>query len=454
MQYAFLIVENGVTSQIDMANTINNKKTFRAWAFYDWANSVYSLCIGTAVFPIYYSAITNPDGIENTKVAFMGYEVNSGSLLSWTLSASFLVVVLLSPILSGIADYTNKKKFFMKCFVWLGSLSCMSLFFFTSLEHLWIGLLFSFLASVGFAGSLVFYNAFLPEIATPEHHDNLSARGFSLGYWGSVILLALIIVALQLNDKSEFMDTGFLTRCSFVLVGVWWLGFSHMVFPKLPDGVSKPHAGNNMVASGIKELRKAFKDVTQVDSAKNFLRSFFFYSMGVQTVIYVAGLYSKEALDFESSALIGIILLIQLVASGGAFFFAWISSKMGNIKTLTLQICIWVIVCVLAFLVTVETRWLFYVVAALLGLVLGGIQSLSRATYSKLLPDSNDNASFFSFYEITEKVGIVIGTASFGLVSQLAGGMRNGILALAFFFVVSLFFIVPLLKKNRKTITP
>lgn len=454
MQYAFLIAENGVTSQIDMSNTINNKKTFRAWSFYDWANSVYSLCIGTAVFPIYYSAITNPNGIENTTIDFLGYQVNSGSLLSWTLSASFLVVVLLSPILSGIADYTNRKKFFMKCFVWIGSLSCMSLFFFTSMENLWIGLFFSFLASVGFAGSLVFYNAFLPEIATPEHHDKLSARGFSLGYWGSVILLTLIIVALQINDQYEFMDTGLLTRCSFVLVGVWWLGFSHMVFPKLPEGTAKEHTGKNMVVSGIKELRKAFKQVNEVDSAKNFLRSFFFYSMGVQTVIYVAGLYSKEALQFESSALIAIILLIQLVASGGAFLFAWISGKIGNIKALTVQILIWTFVCFLAFLVTVETRWLFYVVAVLLGLVLGGIQSLSRATYSKLIPKSNDNASFFSFYEMTEKVGIVIGTASFGLVSQLAGGMRNGILALAFFFVISLFFIVPLLKKNRKTITP
>lgn len=421
-----------------------NKKIGNAWAFYDWANSVYSLCISTAIFPLYYSAVLNPNDEKVLNVSFLGMNIDHTSLLSYTISASFLIISILLPLMSGIADYSGRKKTFMQAFVIIGSLACASLYFFDA-DHLGIGIAGAFLASIGFAGSLVFYNAFLPEVAPPAMYDRLSAKGYSMGYIGSVVLLILCIVMIQMPETFGFDGALSAMKFSFLLVAVWWLGFSQITLRIVPEKRRNDKRWGDMVKNGIQELKKVWVQLKELPTTKRFLGAFFFISMGVQTIVYMAGIYAKTELGFEAGELITIILLIQIVAAGGAFAFSRLSERIGNIKTMLIQTGIWVFICLLAFLVTKDTANLFYVVAFLVGLVLGGVQSLARATYSKLLPETDDHASFFSFYEITEKVGITLGTLGFGLVTDLIE-LRYAPLLLMVFFIIAL----PILNSIKK----
>ena len=421
-----------------------NKRIGNAWAFYDWANSVYSLCISTAIFPLYYGAVLNPDDKKEMMVEFLGFQFEHAALLSYTVSASFLVISLLLPLMSGIADYSGRKKQFMQTFVIIGSLACASLYFFDA-DNLWLGITGAFLASIGFAGSLVFYNAFLPEIAPSSMYDRLSAKGFSMGYIGSVLLLIICLVMIEMPDTFGFSGKGAATRFSFLLVAIWWLSFSQITLRIVPEKRRNDKSWGEMVSHGIKELKKVWGQLKGLPNTKRFLSAFLFISMGVHTIIYMAGLYAKTELGFQASQLILIILIIQLVAAGGAFLFSRLSERIGNIKTMMIQTSIWVLVCLLAFFVTKDTANFFYVVAFLVGLVLGGVQSLARATYSKLLPETDDHASFFSFYEITEKVGITVGTLGFGLVADFIE-LRYAPLLLMLFFIIAL----PLLSSIRK----
>lgn len=427
---------------------MNKKRTQNAWAFYDWANSVYSLCISTAIFPIYYSAVTNPDNIEGSLVNFLGFQIQGSALLSYAISFSFLLVAFSSPFLSGIADYLNRKKFFMQIFVFIGSFACISLYWFDA-DRLEIGILGAVLASLGFAGSLVFYNAFLPQIAEPDEYDSLSAKGFSMGYIGSVLLLIFLLVLIESFESFGFETKGAATRFSFLIVGMWWLGFSQLSIYFLPkDG--KTSFSSSVLFKGFSELKKVWTQLNANPELKSFLAAFFFISTGVQTVIYLAGIYAKETLGFPTAQLIIIILIIQIVAIAGASIFARVSNKIGNTNTLIIQASIWAIICVLAFFVTPNIKWLFYIVAFLVGLVLGGIQSLARASYSKLLPKTNDLASFFSFYELTEKIAIVLGTLTLGIVVSISGSMRNAVLFLSIYFLISVFLLFKLkqIQKN------
>lgn len=421
-----------------------NKRIGNAWAMYDWANSVYSLCVSTAIFPLYYSLVMNPDDEKGKTVEFLGFQFDNASLLSYAISASFLVIVILLPFMSGVADYSGRKKAFMQGFVIIGSLACASLYFFDE-NTLNIGIFGAFLASIGFAGSLVFYNAFLPEIAPPEKFDRLSAKGFSMGYLGSVLLLLISIFMIQQPDVFGFKNELSAMKFSFLLVAIWWLGFSQITLRIVPEKQRNDKKWGEMLTQGLTELKKVWLQLNELPNTKRFLTAFWFISMGVQTIVYMASIYAKTELGFEAGQLIVIILLIQIVAAGGAFLFSRLSERIGNIQSMIIQTAIWVFVCLLAFLVTIETAWLFYVVAFLVGLVLGGIQSLARSTYSKLLPETNDHASFFSFYEITEKTGIMIGTLGFGLVTDLVE-LRYAPLLLMVFFIVA----IPLLNSIKK----
>lgn len=421
----------------------NNPKVTRAWTFYDWANSVYSLSVATVLFPAYYA------GVTEEKVDFLGVSFLSEALYAYTISASYLVVALLAPLLSGMADYTGAKRSFMAFFAFLGSLSCAMLFLFDSGNVGW-GITCAFMASIGFAGSLVFYNAFLPEIATPDRFDSLSAKGFSMGYIGSVILLIINLVNIEMYETFGFADKGAATRFSFIVVALWWALFSIYSLRGLPKG-QKAQGSSSLLAAGFVELGKAWRLVQATDPIKRFITSFFLYSMGVQTVIYMASIYAANTLGFEMGELIIVILIIQLVAIPGAFGLAAISKRTGNIQAIILAIFIWALICLLAYLVTPGNRWLFYVIAFMVGAVMGGIQSLSRATYAKLFPTGwKDTASLFSFYELTEKLAIVVGTMSFGVVQELSGGMRNSVFVLMLYFLASLPFLWSLKGMMRK----
>ena len=423
-----------------------DQKLINAWAFYDWANSVYSLVISTAVFPLYYSAVT-----EGETVSFLGMDWDHpDSLYSYALSFSFLVVALISPILSGIADYTGSKKKFMKFFCLVGSLSVMSLYFFDGLDTVWIGIVFTILASIGFWASLVFYNAYLPEVANPEQQDRASAKGFMYGYVGSIILLIINLIMIQKPDLFG-ISASLASRLSFVMVGLWWLGFAQITFKKLPDDIYNKKPEKDYIWKGFRELKIVAKEVVNYPTLKRFLISFFLLSVGVQTIILLATIFGSTELGLATIDLIVTVLLIQVVAILGAFLFSRLSESKGNFFALKVTIVIWMVVCFCAFMLHKDlpnVSIYFYSLGAILGLVLGAIQSLTRSTYSKLLPDTEDHATYFSFYDVTEKIAIVLGTFVYGLLYAITDSMQWSVLCLAFFFLAS-FIILSTLKSTK-----
>jgi UMF1 family MFS transporter len=417
-----------------------NKKLLNAWAFYDWANSVYSLVISTAVFPIYYSSMTSSFANIEGKISFLGTEWNPTTLYDYTLSFSFLIVAIISPILSGIADYTGNKLKFLKFFCLLGSLSVMSLFFFKGESTLWVALLFTVTASVGFWGSIVFYNAYLPEIAHPEQQDAVSAKGFIYGYSGSVLLMILSLFLVQ-TSVFGLLDEAWGSRITFVLVGVWWLGFAQITYRRLPNNVYGHKPDKDYIWKGFRELKKVWKELKNYKELKKFLASFFFFSVGVQTIVLMAGIFGSKELGLPTTNLIMTILLVQLVAIVGAYLFSRLSRRYGNLKALKLTLLIWCVVCFIAFMLDKEQASVdlyFYILGGVLGLVLGATQSLSRSTYSKMLPETEDHATYFSFYDVTEKIAIVLGMFVFGFLIAITGSMQWSVLFLAVFFLVAI----------------
>lgn len=421
-----------------------SKKLLTAWAFYDWANSVYSLVIASAVFPIFFDALFN-DG--ETDVNIFGASVKGTALISFVTAFAFLVVAFISPLLSGIADYAGNKKSFLKLFCYIGAASCIGLYWF-SLDNIYMSLVCYLFGLVGFWGSLVFYNSYLPDIAFPEQQDAVSAKGYSLGYIGSVILLVGVLAVLMTAPDEQKMQV---MRWSFVAVGVWWIVFSQYSYYHLPKGVKQNKVTGDVLLNGFRELKKVWVQLGENRTLKRYLGSFFVYSMAVQTVMLVATYFGAQEIEWaeggeKTQGLIISILLIQLVAVAGAVLTSKLSTKFGNIKTLIGINIIWAAICIWAFFI--HTPLHFYVTAGFVGLVMGGIQSLSRSTYSKFLPETRDTASFFSFYDVTEKIGIVIGMLLYGAIDQMFGSMRYSIIFLALFFIIGIILLRRVLKKS------
>jgi UMF1 family MFS transporter len=413
------------------------KKVINGWAMYDWANSVYNLVITSTIFPAYYEAVTG-DGNDATlidKVKIGNYEFSNTALYNYILGIAFVVVAVLSPILSSIADYRGNKKQFLRFFCSLGSLSCASLYFFDK-DHIYGGLISVIIACIGFWSSLVFYNSYLPEIAAPEDRDRISAKGFMMGYIGSV-LLQLICFVFVLKPELFGITVGKASQISFLLVGVWWIGFGWLAIGRLPagKGVKGAHT-KNLLTQGYKELHKVWLELKTQPTLKRFLISFFFYNMGVQTVMLAATLYGKSELNIPTTNLILAILIIQIVAIPGANLMAKLASKWGNFNTLMIAVVIWIGGCIMGYYLPRNSVMPFYTLAVVVGFVMGGIQSVSRSTYSKLMPVTHDTTSYFSFYDVTEKIAIVIGMFSFGYINEITGSQRNSVLALTLFFIV------------------
>jgi UMF1 family MFS transporter len=415
-----------------MSSTIalNDKKVINGWAFFDWANSAYALVISTAIFPNFFVQITDD------YITIFGYSLKDSALYSIAVSFSYAVIAILSPILSGIADYSGRRMFFLKVFTTIGAISCIMLYFFQGMPTLWIGTSAFILATIGFAGSIVFYNAYLPEIASEDQFDRVSAKGFAYGYVGSVILLLFNLLMIQKPELFGLTDPIIPVRIAFVTVGLWWIGFAQITFKRLPKD-SAMHMPEKYIRRGFQELMEVWHKVQKQQNIKKFLLSFFFYSAGVQTVIYLAATFASKELGMETGELIIVILILQIVAIGGAYLFAWVSKMIGNKIALIIMIFIWIIICGAAYFV--ETKTLFYIIAGFVGMVMGGIQSISRSTYSKLIEDrSKDLTSYFSFYDVLYKLSIVLGTFIFAFLDQLTGGMRNSVLAMSILFFIGL----------------
>lgn len=422
--------------------TLNNPTTTRAWAFYDWANSAYALVINSTIFPIYYAAVT-----KGQEVTIAGMSLEPKAVFGYSLTLSFLILVLMSPVLSAIADNRGNKLSFMKFFCTVGSLACMGLFFFTDASNIGLCLLLNIIASIGFYGSLVFYNAYLPEIASKDKQDILSARGFSLGYAGSMLILILSLVLIQFVANDE--NRSFYTRLCFLLTGIWWLGFAQYSFAKLPRGTAKADgigSFGGLLSSAFGGIRHTAHELFGTPNLNIFLGAFFFYSVGMQTIFLMATFIGDE-IGLTSGQLITTILFLQIEAIIGAQLLSRLSVKIGNRNVLILAVVFWIVACVAIFFLDKDNpnvRYQFYAIAALVGLVMGGLQSMSRSTYSKLLPTSDENTTFFSFYDVLEKLAIVVGTLTYSLIIERTGQVKPSALAMAGFFVIGLLFLFKL----------
>lgn len=481
-------------------NIKNNPKIMKAWALYDWANSVYSLVITSTIFPIYYSILTTAsEKTEYVKetgqwitvpvrhlITIFGKEYQPDAIYGYSLTISFLIVVLLSPFLSSLADTIGNKKSFLQFFCYLGATSCMGLAMFTGMQNVFLGLLFSITASVGFWGSLVFYNSFLPDIATPDKQDALSAKGYVYGYLGSVVLVIICLVLIQVFAK-DAEQARMYTRISFLLTGAWWFGFSQYTFKHLPQfGNIKEQLPKDLVllnyknifekhdeSGGIFEVLKdnikfyidvakqSFKELFKVGNTlfkdhnlKFFLSSFFFYSVGMQTIFLMATLFGKSEINLEQDRLILTLLVIQIEAIIGAVLFSKLSRRIGNKNVISIAIILWIVACLSAYFLNKENpnvEYQFYAVAAIIGLVMGGLQAMSRSTYSKLLPENSmDNTTYFSFYDVLEKIAIIIGTFIFATMIDKYHNMRFSALSMSVFFLVGLILIRFLKLKTDK----
>lgn len=406
------------------------KKTHNAWAMFDWANSAYALIITVAIFPPYLlHYATEP-------FKLFGLSIHPGSLMSFSISIAYFLVVILSPLIGGIADYSGKRKLFMKMFTYLGGTACISMFFFDSPGTLWIGIIGFILATIGYSGSLMVYNSYLPLITTEDNFDKLSAKGYTYGYIGSVLLLIFCLVMITFPNLFGIAEHSNLpVRISFLLVGSWWISFAQIPFFRLPkDSADKIHP--EVVKKGWLEIKKVANWVSRMPNTKSFLLTFLVYTAGVQTVLFLATTFAESVLNLGTSKLILIILILQIIAIFGAYFFAYVSKVRGNIFSIQTMLVIWLIVCFMAY--GVDEEWQFFFIAGLVGSVMGGIQSISRSTYSKLVQGKpKDLSSFFSFYDVLEKIAIIIGTFSFGIVNQLTGNIRYSVIILAVFFVIS-----------------
>jgi len=425
-----------------------SKKLQNAWAFYDWANSVYPLVISSSIFPIFYASLF-VDKFE--KIQVLGIDFKNTALISFVTAFAFLVVAIISPLLSGIADFVGNKKRFLQFFCYLGALSCIGLYWFSK-ENIYFGLLCYFFGLIGFWGSLVFYNSYLPDVAFENQQDKLSAKGYSLGYFGSVILLLASLAIVIGKEDQEAIDA---MRLTFVFTGIWWLLFSQYAFYYLPNGnLTGQKVTRSVFFNGYRELQKVKQQLFENVTLKRYLTAFFVYSMAVQTVMLVATYFGEQEINWPSPSsktmgLIISILVIQLVAVIGAVLTSRASAKFGNIPSLIVINIIWAIICVCAFFVTEPIH--FYVTAGFVGLVMGGIQALSRSTYSKFLPQTTDTASYFSFYDVAEKIGIVIGMGLYGLIDQGTGSMRYSIVFLTLFFLTGIILLFRVPKKSVST---
>lgn len=424
-----------------------DKRIVRGWVMYDWANSVYQLTIASAIFPIYYNTITRTG--DNYTVSFFGASVINTVLYSWAIAAAYLLVAIMSPLFSSMADYTGRRKGFMRAFTLIGATACGALFFFDK-NHIELGVIAFALGTLGYGGSIVFYNSFLPVIAEPEDQDRISARGYSMGYLGGVVLLLFNLLMIMKPDLFGIAaDSSLPARISFLTVFIWWIAFSQITFSRLPKYTFRKRTKRDSVlTNGYKELRIVFNQVRKSYKLTTFLTGFFFLMMGVLTTMFMAATYGEKEMGLKEDVLIPTILAIQLVGMIGAWMFARISEKLGNLRALMITIVSWTLICIGAYFITNSIQ--FLTAAFFIGLVMGGSQSLARSTYSKMLPaDTTDHTSFFSFYDVMEKLATVAGTFSFGVIEALTGSMRYSVLAITVFFMISLVFILLLYRRTQ-----
>lgn len=410
----------------------NNPREIWGWTMYDWANSAFSTTVVSGFLGPYLSAVTRAAAV-NGFVNILGIPVKFDSFYPYCVSLSVLLQVFFLPVLGAIADYSHLRKRMLMFFALLGSASTVLLFFVTA-DLYWLGGLLFIVANLAFGASIVFYNAYLPDIATPDQRDAVSARGFAMGYAGGGILLALNLV-LFVTGKSFGVDDALAARISLASAGAWWLGFSFITFRAIQPrhAVRQMPAGENYLTIGLKQLSNTLRQVANFPETLRYLVAYLLFNDGIQTVIVVATLFATVELGMSTTEMLLVLLMIQAVAFVGAYSISYLAQRIGGMRTLIGTLIVWSIVVVYAWL-ALTTKTEFWLLGAVIAVVMGGSQALARSLFAQMIPHGRE-AEFFSFYEISDRGTSWIGPLLFGLANQIFGSMRYGLLSLIVLFI-------------------
>ncbi|MBK7320597.1 MFS transporter [Candidatus Villigracilis affinis] len=425
---------------------VNDRREIFGWAMYDWANSAFSTTIGTVFLGPYVASLarTAAEAAGTTNVSFLGIPVAPDSFLPYCISFSVGMQVLFLPILGAIADYSHLRKRMMQVFATIGAVATLLMFLVTG-GLWWLGGLLFIVANLAFGAAIVFYNAYLPDIASPDETDRVSSYGWAMGYMGGGILLALNLAFFTFAEDLG-VPGDLAVRINLASAGIWWLGFSLITWSRLrPRHAARQlPAGDTYVSIGFKQLRKTFSEVKHFPETLKFLLAYFLYNDGIQTVIAVASTFAaapliQGGLELEQSTLIAVILMIQFVAFFGALFWGKLAGWIGAKQSVVVSLVIWAGVVIYAYggLKGPTATAQFFVLGVFIAIVMGGSQAISRSLFAQMIPNGKE-AEFFSFYEISERGTSWIGPLVFGLANQIFGNLRYAILSLIFFFIMGL----------------
>lgn len=417
---------------------MNDKREIRAWYFYDWANSAFSTTVVTVFLGPYLTSITRAAADANGFVYPLGIQVGAGSFFPYMVSLSVLLQVVFLPILGAIADYSHLKKQMLTLFAYIGAIATMCMYFLQGSNYLLGGLLF-LIGNLSFGASIVFYNAYLPEIASADRRDNVSAMGFATGYLGGGLLLALNLVLF--SKAADFgLDTAMAVRISLLSAGAWWALFTLIPIRMLKSRELRRRlpAGERYTTAGFKQLRATLTRLPSYPQTMLFLIAYLLYNDGIQTVIALSSQFGQEELKLSIDTLTAVILMVQFIAFFGAAIFGRISRYVGTKRAIFGSLVIWTGVVIYTYgVLKAEDAAGFFAIGAVIAVVLGGSQALSRSLFSHMIP-SGQEAEYFSLYEVSERGTSWLGPLLFGLSLQFTGSYRIAILSLIVFFVAGM----------------
>jgi len=395
-----------------------HKRAISAWTMYDWANSAFATTIMAAVLPVYYSSVAAAN--------LPGYEATAK--WGFTTAIAALIAALISPVLGAMADFRGSKKRFLTIFMIIGVTATALLYFVGTGDWLLASLLFVF-GNVGFAGSLVYYDALLPHVARPDEIDQVSSRGYAMGYIGGGVLLAVNLVMIMLvpslfPEAQQSNITGLMTRLSFVTVAIWWFIFTLPLLRRVSEPARRILPGEahlNPLQASIGRLVKTFKEISRYRDLATFLLAFWIYTNGIGTIITMATIYGAE-IGISQTTLIGTLLMVQFLAAPFAILFGRLAKRIGPKPSIYIALSIYSLIAIAGYFL--QHEWQFWALGAAVATVQGGSQALSRSLVGKLMPKSK-SAEFYGFFSVSEKFNTVVGPAIMAFVTQLTGNQRG-----------------------------
>jgi UMF1 family MFS transporter len=412
------------------------KREIFGWAMYDFANSAFATTILAVIFNKYFATVVagGEKGVE-----ILGLRLHGASFFTFAVSLSMAITAVISPFLGAVADASASKKRFLMAFCYIAILFTGLLYFVHPGNH-WRGALFFIIASIGFEGSIVYYNAFLPEISTDQNIGRISGLGWALGYIGGGALLAINLMMLQYPELLGFPAGYFTVQDCFLSVAIWWLIFSLPTLLFLKErGQSHLSAESNYFREGYCRIKQTFHRIKTFRELTKFLAAFVIYNDGIETVIVMASIFGAEVLGMKTGEIILFFLMIQGIAFFGSLLFGYLADAIGNKRTIMISLVIWSLIVIWAFTLGIvwDPKTEYWILGVLAALVMGGSQAASRSLQGVFTPEAN-SAEFFGFFAVSGKFASVFGPLIYGILIAITGNVQSGILSVLLFFLAGI----------------